>query len=57
MNLTAKSMLRPRQAWKILMLVSILSFGLVGCGKKGPLYLPDDTEQATQASDKPAQQP
>lgn len=25
-----------------LLMVSVVSFSLAGCGKKGPLYLPDD---------------
>ncbi len=40
---------------KLLMILTVLWFGLgmVACGQKGPLYLPDTPESHPQASDQP----
>ncbi|HSP31144.1 MAG TPA: lipoprotein [Halomonas sp.] len=38
----------------IMSLTALLLTGLIGCGQKGPLYLPDD-EPATEQSNQPTE--
>lgn len=38
----------------IMFLTALLLTGLIGCGQKGPLYLPDN-EPATESSDQPSE--